>query len=173
MGGLAGQVIKTLISKIITLILYQQIARLFGSSMPMNPFGGGPPMVNLGPDINLTPAPTALDLNIPTLAGGGAGIIGGFGGTDNNLLALNGQPVAWVSKGETLSVSPSNARAASPWGSSPAMVIVGVQASEYFDGRVLSVTGPVIAQSSTAAAQGGAGLARDNLARKSLHRLEY
>lgn len=171
MGGLAGQVIREIISKIITLILYQQIARLFGSGMPTNPFGGNP-IVDLGPDISLAPSGGPnITFAPPGLAGGGTGIIGGRGGTDNNLLSLNGQPIAWVSKGEKLSIS--NDRAASPWASSQAMVIVGVQANDFFEGKILQVTGPVIAQASTSAAQGGAALARDNLARKSLHRLEY
>ncbi|MGJ0508935.1 MAG: hypothetical protein ACR652_17765 [Methylocystis sp.] len=166
MGGLAGQVIKTLISKIITLILYQQIARLFGSSM----------LPNLGVDAPLGGFGTAPSISLPdlpTFAGGGAGIIGGFGGVDNNMLSLNGQPVAWVSRGEKLSISPSNDRAATGYGAAQGLVLVQIAASPYFDGRVLQVAGPVIAQAATGATQGGATLARDNLARKSLHRLDY
>ena len=37
-------------------------------------------------------------------AGGGSGVIGGRGGTDTNILSLNGRPFANVSRGETLSV---------------------------------------------------------------------
>ncbi|WP_375194643.1 tape measure protein [Sphingobium sp.] len=37
-------------------------------------------------------------------AGGGSGVIGGRGGTDTNVLSLNGRPFANVSRGETLSV---------------------------------------------------------------------
>lgn len=174
MGGTAGQIIKGLISKIITLILYQQIAALFGSKMPVNPFGGGAPIVNLGADTPLGgygTAPTIDVGSLPTFASGGTGIIGGFGGTDNNLLSLNNDPIAWVSRGEKLSIS--NATAASGFGGAQGMVLVRIAASPYFDGRVLEVTGPVIAQASTGAAQGGASLARDNLARRSLHQLEY
>jgi lambda family phage tail tape measure protein len=70
-----------------------------------------------------------------------------------------------------LGVRIANDRAASPWGGGQAMVIVGVQANDYFEGKILQVTGPVIAQASTRAAQGGAALARESLARKTLHRL--
>jgi len=37
-------------------------------------------------------------------AGGGSGVIGGRGGTDTNVLSLNGRPLANVTRGETLSV---------------------------------------------------------------------
>lgn len=37
-------------------------------------------------------------------ASGGSGVIGGRGGTDTNILSLNGRPFANVSRGETLSV---------------------------------------------------------------------
>jgi hypothetical protein len=103
------------------------------------------------------------------LAGGGT--IGGFGGTDNNVLSINGQPRAMVSGNETLAVIPSNARAASPASAQVVQVLLGVEASEYFDARVLRTTGPVIAQSSVAAANGGASIGRRNLERESRHRL--
>lgn len=40
------------------------------------------------------------------LAGGGDIMVGGRGGVDNNLLSVNGAPVARVSRGETVTVSP-------------------------------------------------------------------
>lgn len=43
---------------------------------------------------------------IPGLATGGSMLIGGRGGTDRNLLSLNGQPVARVSRGERIDVVP-------------------------------------------------------------------
>jgi hypothetical protein len=39
-------------------------------------------------------------------ASGGSFIIGGNGGVDNNVLSLNGKPVAMVGQGETLAVYP-------------------------------------------------------------------
>jgi hypothetical protein len=52
------------------------------------------------------------------------------------------------------------------------MVEVRVISGEYFDARVHSVTGPVIAKASTRAAQGGSVLARQRLGKTALHRLE-
>lgn len=68
-------------------------------------------------------------------------------------------------------VIPNNAAAASPWGGAGGVVLVQIEASDYFDGRVVQVTGPVVARASTRAAQGGSALARGDLVRASLHRL--
>ncbi|WP_267395265.1 MULTISPECIES: phage tail length tape measure family protein [unclassified Sphingomonas] len=43
-------------------------------------------------------------LSLPTFASGGSFMIGGEGGVDRNTLSLNGQPIAAVSKGESLSI---------------------------------------------------------------------
>jgi hypothetical protein len=108
----------------------------------------------------------------PHFAGGGIMSVGGYGGTDNNLLSINGAPRAMVSGDEQLAVIPSSARAASGFGGAGVRVVVGVEANDYFDAKVMSVTGPAIAQSSMAAANGGAVLSRRNLSRESQHRLE-
>jgi hypothetical protein len=44
--------------------------------------------------------------SVPGLDNGGSILVGGTGGVDNNLLSINGQPTARVSKGETVTVSP-------------------------------------------------------------------
>jgi hypothetical protein len=77
-----------------------------------------------------------------------------------------------VSGDEQLSVIPSNARAASAFGGSGVRVVIGVQANDFFEGKVMSITGPAIAQSSAAAANGGAVISRRNLSREAQHRLE-
>jgi hypothetical protein len=169
MGGVAGQIIKSLISKIITLILYQQIAHLFGSKMPTNPFGDANPIVDLG-DVNLTPLEHA-PVDLPHLAGGGSGIIGGNGGTDNNLLSLNGKGVAWVNKGERLTISNDTAAAAGGGGGN-----IYAPISIYADDAVLAETvrGWVKEGMSVAiqgGSQSGAAMARNNLARKQLYAL--
>ena len=46
---------------------------------------------------------------LPGFQEGGAITVGGIGGVDRNLLSLNGQPVARVSRGETINVSPGGA----------------------------------------------------------------
>lgn len=47
---------------------------------------------------------TAIGAVLPGFAGGGSGVIGGRGGTDNNVLSLNGKPFANVTRGERLSI---------------------------------------------------------------------
>jgi hypothetical protein len=77
-----------------------------------------------------------------------------------------------VDDSETLAVMPNNGRAASAFGGSGVRVVIGVQANDFFDAKVMSITGPAIAQSSMAAANGGAIISRRNLSRESQHRLE-
>lgn len=174
MGGIAGQIIKTLVSKLITLILYQQIAHLFGSGIT-NPFRGQAAFVPMmGENINLTPTlPPITVPDLPAFAGGGMGIIGGMGGTDNNLLSLNGQGVAWVSRGEGLAVIPSNGFASTGSRNLPGNLTINVDAR---DAVLTSAVRSWVAQGVSAAidagSQGGAALARDNLGRKTLHQLE-
>lgn len=80
-------------------------------------------------------------------------------------------PEVFVPKGSG-TIIPNNASAASPMGGmSPATVRVLVEASKYFDGRVLEVAGPVMAQVGASAANGGASISRRNLSRESQHRL--
>jgi hypothetical protein len=43
---------------------------------------------------------------IPGFATGGSMVLGGFGGVDKNLLSMNGIPIARVSRGETMNISP-------------------------------------------------------------------
>lgn len=166
--SISQQVVGDIIQMTVRMLIFRALSSALG-------LGGGDINPSIG-SLNI-PTPTlpefgpASAIDIPGLAGGGFGVIGGAGGTDNNLLSLNGQPIAWVSQGEGLAISPSNARAASPFGSSPSVVMIGVQANDYFDAQVLKVSGPVIAQAATRAAQGGAALARQNLARSAIHRL--
>jgi hypothetical protein len=91
-----------------------------------------------------------------------------------SLDALNEGRIGMFAEGGLVrSISPSNARASAAFGGmSPATVRVLIEASKYFDGQVLEVAGPVIAQSSVAAANGGATISRRNLSRESQHRLE-
>lgn len=52
-------------------------------------------------------------LGIPGFASGGSMVLGGRGGTDQNVLSLNGEPLARVSRGEAMTISP-NAKAVQP-----------------------------------------------------------
>jgi tape measure domain-containing protein len=64
--------------------------------------GGGVGALNFGGTI----LGGSTSLAVPGMARGGSGIIGGFGGVDRNLLSLNGLPIARVSRGEGLTISP-------------------------------------------------------------------
>lgn len=79
---------------------------------------------------------------------GGSGVIGGRGGTDQNLLSLNGQPLARVSRGEDLSIGRMNA--ASPQAQ---QITVVVQANDYFDARVAGISRKVASPIAASAAQ--------------------
>lgn len=50
-------------------------------------------------------------VSTPGFATGGSMLIGGRGGTDQNVLSLNGQPIARVSRGETLNIATAGMRA--------------------------------------------------------------
>lgn len=60
---------------------------------------GGGGEFNLGDALG-----TAIGAVLPGFATGGSVVIGGRGGTDNNVLALNGRPFARVSAGEQLNI---------------------------------------------------------------------
>ena len=75
----------------------------------------------------------------PGFASGGSLLIGGNSGTDRNLLSLNGAPVAAVSKGEVLNISP-NIRTPSRGGG------VTVIAPQSFDLRGVLMTEKVLQQ---------------------------
>ena len=87
---------------------------------------------------------------IPGWASGGSMVIGGNGGTDRNLLSLNGSPVARVGRGETLSVVP-NARASRGGGPQPVLVQLAVRRGEAFEPLVQRIAGDVSVQTVTAA----------------------
>lgn len=97
------------------------------------------------------------------MASGGSGIFGGRAGTDRNVLSLNGSPIARVSRGERFAVSPNRGNGRS------AMV---------FDLRGAVMTQDLLAQMNAMAdgaamrgAVGGAGLARQQMARGARRRL--
>lgn len=75
-------------------------SRLFGGSSAISA-GLSRTVSNIGADAAAVRAPVGW-------ASGGSGIIGGLSGIDRNVLSLNGMPVANVSRGEMLSVTPAN-----------------------------------------------------------------
>ena len=87
-------------------------------------------------------------------AAGGSGTIGGRGGTDTNILSLNGQPFANVSRGETLSVGSKALKGQSAI-QQHVTNYYGPGADEFWgrvDGRAATVAAPIARSASTRAA---------------------
>ncbi len=108
------------------------LAPLFGKGMSLpNVSGGSGPLTSL-----------------PKLAAGGSGVFGGRAGNDNNVLSLNGSPMAKVSKGEHFSVSPNG-------GGMRVQVIKGDLFDVIVDHRASNVAAPMAGQAAVMGAQGG------------------
>ena len=87
-------------------------------------------------------------------ASGGSGTLGGRGGTDRNVLSLNGRPFANVSRGETLSVG---SKALGGRGGGAQVVTVVVQEGDLFQAKVASISRGVAAPIAQAYASQAAG----------------
>jgi hypothetical protein len=124
----------------------QQVGGLFGGKgVPATDFGRNPSTGPIG------------------MARGGSFAVGGFGGTDRNLLSLNGVPVARVSRGEMIAVSPANNNG---------------RGQMYFDLRGAVVTEDLLAQMNVLAdgaamrgALAGVSMSEQRMARRSRRRL--
>lgn len=99
------------LKSVVQTILRNQINQLFASLLPGGAggfnfgsmFGGAPGAASSG-NILVTGLPTTL----PGFASGGSMRLGGIPGIDQNVLALNGLPIARVSQGERLDISNDN-----------------------------------------------------------------
>lgn len=97
LGGVAGRVLNQIISDLLRIAIQQQIIRplanaLFGGGGFGSLFGGGSKALSALP---------AIGTGLKGFASGGSFMFGGRPGIDQNLLSLNGQPIAKVSRGET------------------------------------------------------------------------
>lgn len=92
---------KSIISEIIQMSVRMLVFRALTAA-----FGGGSSSIDLSGGSGFDPG----SINgVPGFASGGSGVFGGFGGVDQNVLSLNGSPIARVSKGEAFSVgNPAN-----------------------------------------------------------------
>jgi len=171
-GDAAHRVIHDVIAELFTLAAINPLKNmLFGSNLPTltgvlgSLFGGGQFDSQA---FALTEASNATALGLPAdffshHASGGS--------------VRAGVPIIVGERGQELfvpsqsgTIVPNNQLAASPF-AAQSMVSVLIEASPYFDGRVMDVTGPAIASASVRAAQGGSALARQDLARRQLHTL--
>lgn len=96
--------------------------------------------------------------SVPGLATGGSMILGGRGGLDRNILSLNGSPLARVSAGERMTISPTNDRG----GSGGGMIVVKVVEGALFRPVIESTAGRVVTSAAPGIASAGAsgGLAQ-------------
>lgn len=100
---------------------------------------GGGPTVDVGAINAGTNA--LLDTGLPGLATGGDIRFGGKSGIDNNILSLNGSPIAKVSRGETASIR--NGRAAND---QPIVIHIVGEEGAAFVPRVTAISGVTSAQ---------------------------
>lgn len=91
MGGVAGTVLKQIYVDVMKVLVARYLTG---------------PLLNA---LHISTVSSALP-NTPGMATGGSMIIGGMAGIDTNMLSLNGSPVARVSQGERLTVTPANNR---------------------------------------------------------------
>lgn len=103
---------------------------------------------------------------IPQLANGGSMILGGASGLDRNLLSLNGSPIAKVTRGETMTITPSNDR-----GGSGGVVVVRVEEGALFRPVVESTAGRVVAAAAPSIASAGAVGGETRIRRSASRRL--
>lgn len=110
LGGLAGALQDILLQLLVIEPLKKSIAGSLGGggggigslfSAGLSMFSGG-----AGSSFSTAGMAGNIAASLPKFANGGSMVIGGNSGVDKNQLSLNGTPIASVSKGETLSVSP-------------------------------------------------------------------
>lgn len=95
-----GDVFRQVAQQIIADLIRIQIQKMLVSALG-NAFGGAAGAGAVGMANGGT-------IQLPGFAAGGSMMLGGIGGRDRNLLALNGLPIARVSRGETLKISPNS-----------------------------------------------------------------
>jgi hypothetical protein len=163
LGAAFKSISQQIIGDLIQMIVKMALFRLFASSLG-GLFGGG-----LGQ--SAFPVVNGVDPLAPRASGGPVSAGSTY------LVGENGPEIFQPSTSGTIipnaqSFNPSNARALAPGaGLGGGMVSVIIEASPYFDGRVVRVAGPVIAQAAVRAVQGGSALARQDLSRRALHQL--
>lgn len=93
-ADMAKSIIHDLIEMTTRFLVFRAIAGIFGqsSTTSITPLKGGVMSIT----------------DTPGFANGGSGVFGGFAGVDQNVLSLNGSPIARVSKGEAFSVGNDN-----------------------------------------------------------------
>lgn len=132
------------------------IAKLFNGGAGLGGLFGSSGGTSSGKTVNSTKP--------PGFASGGSLRLGGLAGIDRNILSLNGSPIARVSAGETMTVSPANDRGGG--GTTVIQNYYGPGADEFW-GKIAAGN----RQAAVQGARGGAALAArsaDSIARRRL-----
>jgi hypothetical protein len=130
---MSQQIVGDLIQVIVKMLIVRALTAAFGG-FDQASFAGTVASNNAALGGPLVGMPSA---SLPGFATGGIINVGGNGGVDNNVLSLNGSPVARVSQGESLAVFPRGRPANS---NAPVEVHVTVDASPELDARIVSVS---------------------------------
>lgn len=128
LGDVFSGVAKQIIADLLRIAIRMAIFKVIGGV-----FGGG------------------IGAGIPGNAMGGSFRVKGQGGTDNNVLSLNGQPVRRVSMGETVSIHPSGRGGGSQSGQSIYVDARGAVMNDQFARMILSQSKSYAAQAGQAA----------------------
>jgi hypothetical protein len=116
----AKSAVRSIIQDLASLMSRQLITKPLGSafsSILSGVMSGGSLLGGLGQSFgSLFSSSPVGPYQIPGFAKGGSMTIGGNGGIDKNLLSLNGNPMARVGRGETLSINPNNGSGSSESG---------------------------------------------------------
>lgn len=99
-SNMAKSIISELVQMAVKALIFRTLTSAFGNFFgPANASSSGG-SVNFGDIVGAS--------DVPGFASGGGGVFGGFGGVDQNVLSLNGSPIARVSRGEAFSVTAAN-----------------------------------------------------------------
>jgi tape measure domain-containing protein len=109
--GIKNQFVKDMLTIFLDQVLFRPIAEAFRNQAGGGGLGGliasllGTVASAVGGGVSKS-AGTVGTGSLKGFASGGSMLIGGIGGTDNNVLSLNGAPFARVSRGERLDIVP-------------------------------------------------------------------
>jgi hypothetical protein len=142
-GSLAKSIIGDILQMTVKMLVFRAISGIIGGGSSI---GGGSGMMNFG-------GSGSAIMNAPKFATGGGFNILGRGGTDRNVLSLNGLPIARVSHGERVNISNDNVNGG-------AAARVTIVPTPYFDahvqGQAVQVAAPMAGQAAIAGASAGA-----------------
>lgn len=133
---ISRQIIGEILQMTVKMLIFRAVSSIFGG-------GIGAPNIGASASVDTVSPLASVPLHF---ASGGSMIVGGNGGVDNNVLSLNGSPVAKVSQGETLAVYPNGRAAANNNSPQQIELKIGFGAAPDFAPFVETVAGGYAAQ---------------------------